>query len=142
MGTDPTPSPTDPRDRIAEMVGITTHTLDDGLNPPMPYWKLPSEDMTSTHPIPPTLDFAAAAWNCLEGWEWFRTHTLNWYAFGSLPSSDPYDFIGIDVDSTRNERTDRLTLLIKVLDWLKANDEPAYTTAIEKIRKVITNGSN
>ena len=123
-------TPTDPRDRIAEMVGYT---------PVATIW-LSDSGSRLFHPIPSTLDFAAAAWNCLEGWEWKkkfkwdqqRERTIVVWAASDGGRGHEH------VPDTHNELTDRLTLLIKVLDWLKANDEPAFNTSIEKIRKVIT----
>ena len=38
---------------------------------------------------------------------------------------------------TGDERTDRMTLLLKVLVWLRDNDRPAFDAACEKIRKGI-----
>lgn len=36
-----------------------------------------------------------------------------------------------------NALADRMTLLLKILEWLKANDPPAFAAAVEKIRKEI-----
>lgn len=109
------------RDRIAEMAGCKRTIW---------FWGMSTNrslTLRSSHPIPPSLDWLVRVWP--EGWEWTQ-YWGDWKAYVAFGQT-------LDVDGTNDELTDRMSLLLKVLDWLKSNDLPAFTDAIEKIRKEV-----
>jgi len=121
---------TEARDQIAEMCGyeydgdLWFHDSDTERDNPL-----------QPHPIPASLDFVSRVWP--EGWDWWKEahdeYSISRYGCRCLGrSSTPHsEFMLV----TGDERTDRMTLLLKVLAWLRDNDRPAFDAACEKIRK-------
>ena len=87
------------------------------------------------NPIPACLNFVSRVWP--DGWEWWKeAHddaTISRYGCRCLGrSSIPHsEFMLV----TGDELTDRMTLLLKILRWLRDHDRPAFDVACEKIRK-------
>ena len=108
------PSPTEThRDTIAEMLGFTQHVLDDGMNPSMPYWQSPSNDMGRSHPIPNTIDFVSAAW------------------------PDGVAFCKITGDTHEQRLEAAFHWYRAELNYLRAHDRPAFDAAVAKARRVL-----
>ena len=113
------------RDQIAEMCGFHKH--------PNLGWCRDTTPISDDCPIPACLNFVSRVWP--ERWDWVRDvnedGAYRWVSFGT--------HAGIVSISTMDsdELTDRMTLLLKVLHWLRDNDRPAFDAACEKIRKEI-----
>ena len=111
------------RDEIAEMCGFHKH--------PNLGWCRDTTPISDDCPIPACLNFVSRVWP--ERWDWVRDvnedGAYRWVSFGT--------HAGIVSISTMDsdELTDRMTLLLKVLHWLRDNDRPAFDAACEKIRK-------
>ena len=111
------------RDQIAEMCGFHKH--------PNLGWGRDTTTISDDCPIPACLNFVSRVWP--ERWDWVRDvnedGAYRWVSFGT--------HAGIVSISTMDsdELTDRMTLLLKVLHWLRDNDRPAFGAACEKIRK-------
>ena len=111
------------RDQIAEMCGFHKH--------PNLGWCRDTTPISDDCPIPACLNFVSRVWP--ERWDWVRDvnedGAYRWVSFGT--------HAGIVSISTMDsdELTDRMTLLLKVLHWLRDNDRPAFGAACEKIRK-------
>jgi len=111
------------RDQIAEMCGFHKH--------PNLGWCRDTTPISDDCPIPACLNFVSRVWP--ERWDWVRDvnedGAYRWVSFGT--------HAGIVSISTMDsdELTDRMTLLLKVLHWLRDNDRPAFDAACEKIRK-------
>ena len=111
------------RDQIAEMCGFHKH--------PNLGWCRDTTPISDDCPIPACLNFVSRVWP--DGWDWVRDvnedGAYRWVSFGT--------HAGIVSISTMDsdELTDRMTLLLKVLHWLRDNDRPAFDAACEKIRK-------
>ena len=114
---------TEARDQIAEMCGFHKH--------PNLGWCRDTTPISDDCPIPACLNFVSRVWP--ERWDWVRDvnedGAYRWVSFGT--------HAGIVSISTMDsdELTDRMTLLLKVLHWLRDNDRPAFDAACEKIRK-------
>jgi len=116
------------RDRISEMAGI--ERFSSAAVPGPVTWALKGHNTLHRwdhHPIPTSLDWLVRVWP--EGWEWTQ-YCGDWKAYVAFGQT-------LDVDGTNNELTDRMSLLLKVLVWLQSNDLPAFTAAINKIRKEV-----
>ena len=113
------------RDQIAEMCGFHKH--------PNLGWCRDTTPISDDCPIPACLNFVSRVWP--ERWDWVRDvnedGAYRWVSFGT--------HAGIVSISTMDsdELTDRMTLLLKVLHWLRDNDRPAFDAACKKIRKEI-----
>ena len=115
------------RDQIAEMCGFHKH--------PNLGWCRDTTPISDDCPIPACLNFVSRVWP--EGWDWWKEahdeYSISRYGCRCLGrSSTPHsEFMLV----TGDERTDRMTLLLKVLAWLRDNDRPAFDAACKKIRK-------
>ena len=117
---------TEVRDQIAEMLGWSiTDAPTLQHNPPAVVWRK-GDKLSWVHPIPDSLDFVSRVWP--DGWEWWRSE-------GRWTSGRMYVSLVLRIIDTGDELTDRMTLLLKVLHWLRDNDRPAFDAACEKIRK-------
>lgn len=119
------------RDQIAEMCGLNRI---DGE------WHWHGFDVRPDdhiHPIPACLNFVSRVWPDVVRWN-KHTYWKGGGRWGALTMSkeDDIGFEFVCVSVTHDELTDRMTLLHKVLVWLRDNDRPAFDTACEKIRKV------
>ena len=125
---------TEARDQIAEMCGwsIADTPAQDG-DPPRKIWKR-GVSLRWDHPIPASLDFVSRVW--LDGWVWCKTArgSSREYGAGRLTIAGLGDWC-VFVEGGSSELTDRMTLLLKVLVWLRDNDRPAFDAACKKIRK-------
>ena len=120
------------RDEIAEMCGWKrVDYIDDPPGIVRTAWCHELSEVLDHHPIPACLNFVSRVWP--DGWDWVRDvnedGAYRWVSFGT--------HAGIVSISTMDsdELTDRMTLLLKVLHWLRDNDRPAFGAACEKIRK-------
>ena len=114
---------TEARDQIAEMCGyeydgdLWFHDSDTERDNPL-----------QPHPIPASLDFVSRVWP--QRFYWQRS-PFSWSALEINRKTT------IRASKTSDELADRMTLLLKVLVWLRDNDRPAFDAACEKIRKEI-----
>lgn len=117
------------RDEIAEMCGYR-FIVDREMGPVG--WELRGGAFFGHHPIPACLNFVSRVWP--DGWVWCR----GWpsVVWATCRSNDAI-LHGVHLQDTDDELTDRMTLLLKVLKWLRDNDRPAFDAACEKIRKEI-----
>lgn len=124
------------RDAMAEMVGWS-RTLDN-------IWYRNEEGPASTnavragllpnmgHPIPASLDWLVRAWP--EGWSWYRGWSPNcWTA-----QLDGRSVIsGLHVSDANDVSLGLYTLLLKVVEWLRENDKPAFEAWVKKVMEMI-----
>ena len=106
------------RDEIAEMCGFHKH--------PNLGWCRDTTPISDECPIPACLNFVSRVWP--DGWKWWRSD-------GRWSSGRTYVSLVLRIIDSGDELTDRMTLLLKVLHWLRDNDRPAFDAACEKIRK-------
>ena len=116
------------RDQIAEMCGwsIADTPAQDG-DPPRKIWKR-GVLLRWDHPIPACLNFVSRAW---PGRFYWPRSPFSWSALEINRKTT------IRASKTNDELADRMTLLLKVLVWLRDNDRPAFAAACEKIRKEV-----
>ena len=123
---------TEARDQIAEMCGWIKKSSDsDGVVRwfhPDSYSTGPVEYGDRSHPIPACLNFVSRVWP--QRFYWQRS-PFSWSALEINRKTT------IRASKTSDELADRMTLLLKVLVWLRDNDRPAFDAACEKIRKEI-----
>ena len=111
------------RDEIAEMCGyeydgdLWFHDSDTKRDNPI-----------QPHPIPACLNFVSRVWP--GGWSWWRSE-------GRWSSGKTYVSLVLRIIDTGDELTDRMTLLLRSLKWLRDHDRPAFDAACKKIRKEI-----
>ena len=113
------------RDQIAEMCGWKYE------GPETNCWvhaASGTETRWGHHPIPDSLDFVSRVWP--QRFYWQRS-PFSWSALEINRKTT------IRASKTSDELADRMTLLLKVLVWLRDNDRPAFDAACEKIRKEI-----
>lgn len=136
------------RDEIAEMCGWKRWNEEgDGIDhDDASGWYRRSKTLVDPeHPIPASLDFVSRVWP--EGvtwrreWEYYEetddgedyTGHFKWYATTRIGTDEKRNIVGLG--DSGDELTDRMTLLLKVLVWLRDNDRLAFDAACEKIRK-------
>lgn len=85
-----------------------------------------------SHPIPASLDWLVLAWP--EGWSWYRGWSPNcWTAqLNGRPVIS-----GLHVSDANDVSLGLFTLLLKVAEWLRDNDPPAYEAWKIKAHKVL-----
>ena len=113
------------RDDIAEMCGYR-FIVDREMGPVG--WELRGGALFGHHPIPACLNFVSRVWP--DGWSWWRSE-------GRWSSGRKYMSLVIRIIDSGDELTDRMTLLLRSLKWLRDNDRSAFDAACEKIRKEI-----
>lgn len=113
------------RDEIAEMCGYR-FIVDREMGPVG--WELRGGAFFGHHPIPACLNFVSRVWP--EGLSWWRSD-------GRWSGGRKYVSLVLRIIDSGDELADRMTLLLKVLKWLRDNERPAFDAACEKIRKEI-----
>ena len=122
------------RDRIAGMVGI--ERFSSAAVPGPVTWALKGHNTLHRwdhHPIPPSLDWLVRVWGALRpcGYEWKRGNDEMWLSSTGSRAHNIY------VKITNSFLDDWTLLLADTLVWLQSNDLPAFTAAINKIRKEV-----
>ena len=119
------------RDEIAEMCGWKRWNEEgDGIDhDDAQGWYRRSKTLVDPdHPIPACLNFVSRVWP--EGLSWWRSD-------GRWSGGRKYVSLVLRIIDSGDELADRMTLLLKVLKWLRDNERPAFDAACEKIRKEI-----